>query len=267
MRSPTQSHLSYDEIRRLITAQTIGAHLVLREEVDSTNALAATLAKQGAPHGTVVIAETQTHGRGRLGRTWISPSGTNLYVSILLQRPSVAALVTWLPLLTALAVRRSVLEVTGLVTTLKWPNDVVIHRNGSLRKLAGVLAESTDQMVVIGMGLNVNMRAEDFPEDLRLTATSLLLEIGQPVDRARLLSEMLGAAEQAYNDLLHRPEKVMAEYRDVCHTLGKRVQIDLIGQDPLEGLAETIAPDGALCLRRADGRLIEIRAGDVVHLR
>jgi BirA family transcriptional regulator, biotin operon repressor / biotin---[acetyl-CoA-carboxylase] ligase len=259
--------LSLESVRRRLTTRTFGAHLVVQDQVDSTNRLATTLAQQGARHGTVVVAESQTHGRGRLGRPWVSPAGRNLYVSILIQDGSVGSLATWLPLIAALAVRRSVNEVTGLMTSLKWPNDVMSSRTGTVRKVAGVLAESTERGMVIGIGLNVNMALADFPDDLRSTASSLLIELGQPADRTVLLAKLLGSFEELYEALAHHPQKVMVEYRGACDTLRKRVRVELTGQPPLEGYAETIANDGALCVKTAGGQICEVRAGDVVHLR
>jgi BirA family biotin operon repressor/biotin-[acetyl-CoA-carboxylase] ligase len=259
--------LSLESVRRRLTTRTFGAHLVVHEQVDSTNRVATTLAQQGAPHGTVVVAESQTHGRGRMGRPWVSPAGLNLYVSILIHDQSVDRVVTWLPLVAALAVRRSINEVTDLVTTLKWPNDVMSSRTGSVRKLAGVLAETTERGMVIGIGLNVNMSLADFSTDLRMTASSLLIELGQPVDRALLLAKTLGELEDLCEALVRNPQKVMSEYRDACDTLGKWVRVELNTQTPLEGYAERIANDGALCLRTSDSQVSEIRAGDVVHLR
>lgn len=267
MTSHDHAPLSLESVRQRLTTHTFGAHLVIEDQVDSTNRVATILGQQGASHGTVVVAERQTHGRGRLGRSWVSPGRMNLYLSILIQDASIRNVGTWLPLMAALAVRRSVNEVTGLMTTLKWPNDVMSSRTGTVRKVAGVLAESTDRGMVIGIGLNVNMALADFPDDLRSTASSLLIELGHPVDRMVLLAKMLGAVEDLYETLTHQPQQVMTEYRDACDTLRKRVRIELAAQTPLEGYAETIANDGALCLKTADGQICEVRAGDVVHLR
>jgi BirA family transcriptional regulator, biotin operon repressor / biotin---[acetyl-CoA-carboxylase] ligase len=266
MTSSEQS-LSVDMIRAALTTHSIGSRLEFLEEVDSTNRRAMTLAEEGAPHGTVIIADAQTQGRGRLGRPWISPPGVNLYLSILLQRTLFIDCVTWIPLVTSLAVRRAVDAVASLTTTLKWPNDVMAVRNGSRRKLAGVLAESCDKALVVGIGINGNMPLESFPLELRSSATSVLLETGRPVNRERLAAAVLANAEQLYEDLLRRREAAMAAYRSACDTCGRHVRVELAGQSPLEGLAETIGPDGALGLRTPDGQLIELRAGDVVQLR
>ena len=258
--------LSLNSIREQLTTRIIGRHLVVHGEVDSTNRAATVLAGNGAPHGTVVIAETQSQGRGRLNRTWISPPGVNLYFSILLHRISTFPIIPWLSLFGGLAVVRATEHLSGLRSRVKWPNDVIVDRTHPPLKLAGVLAEATERAVVIGIGVNVNMAPDAFPPELRPIATSILMETAQPVDRGALLARVLWEAEQLY-DTAQSLEAGMSAYRVACSTLGKAVQITFISGNQLEGTAETIAGDGALCLRRSDGALLEIRAGDVVHLR
>ena len=183
--------LSLDTIRPHLATRVIGRTLHLHDEVDSTNRVLADLAHQGAPDGTVVVAESQTAGRGRLGRTWVSPRGLNLYVSILLARALPSETVIWMPMLAAVAVVRAIRALTTLDPRLKWPNDVLIVRGGIGHKLAGVLVDAigtgpaSGRAMVVGIGLNVNMPIEAFPEELRSTATSLLIETGSPVDRDR----------------------------------------------------------------------------------
>jgi BirA family biotin operon repressor/biotin-[acetyl-CoA-carboxylase] ligase len=245
----------------------------MHDEVDSTNRLLADLAHKSAPDGTVVVAESQTAGRGRIGRQWVSPPGLNLYVSILLTRPQVTAVLTWIPLLAAVAVVRAIRDLTKRAARLKWPNDVLMVRNGNGRKLAGILVEAIGgspagtRLVVVGIGVNVNMPLETFPQDLRSTATSLLIETGRSVERTRLLASLLGAVEVLYDQLCDQgPDGIAAAYRESCDTIGRRVRIELMGSAHIEGTAEGIASDGALRLRADDGKMLEIRAGDVVHL-
>jgi BirA family biotin operon repressor/biotin-[acetyl-CoA-carboxylase] ligase len=266
--------LSVEGIRAHLTTRTIGTALHVHDEVDSTNRLAADLARAGAPDGTVVVAEAQTSGRGRLGRPWLSPRGLNLYLSVILTRLQSPALSAWVPLMAGVAVVRAIKKVTGLAPRLKWPNDVVSPRDGPGRKLAGILSEvagagpSGEPAIVVGIGLNVNMPTEAFPEDLRPTATSLLVETGGRVNRSHLLAALLGEVEAPYEHLLaHGPADLRAAYRELSDTLGKRVRVELVGSGHLEGTAEAIAADGALRLRARNGTVLEIRAGDVVHLR
>jgi len=270
---PPDPSLSIEAIRLCLTTRIIGANLSMHDEVDSTNRLLADLAHKSAPDGTVVIAESQTAGRGRMGRHWVSPPGLNLYVSILLTRPQVTAVLTWIPLLAAVAVVRAIRDLTKLAARLRWPNDVLMVRNGNGRKLAGILVEAIGgspagaRLVAVGIGVNVNMPLEAFPQDLRSTATSLLIETGRSVERTRLLASLLGEMEVLYDQLCDRgPDGIAAAYRESCDTIGRRVRIELMGSAHIEGTAEGIASDGALRLRADDGKMLEIRAGDVVHL-
>jgi len=266
--------LSLDAIRPHLATRVIGKTLHLHDQVDSTNRVLAALAHEGASDGTVVVAESQTAGRGRLGRTWLSPRGLNLYVSILLARALPAETVTWTPMLAAEAVLRAVRALTTLNVRLKWPNDVLAIRNGVGRKLAGILVDAigtgagSRRAMVVGIGLNVNMPAAAFPEELRATATSLLIETGSSVDRGQLLAALLDELERLYDHACtHGPGDIAAAYQAACDTIGKPVQVELIGSQQIEGTAEALAPDGALRLRTKSGKVLEIRAGNVVHLR
>lgn len=266
--------LALDAIRPHLATRVIGTTLLLHDEVDSTNRVLADLAHQGAPDGTVVVAESQTAGRGRLGRTWLSPRGFNLYVSILLARMLPSETVTWTPMLAAVAVFRAIRALTTLDIRLKWPNDVLAIRGGVGRKLAGILVDAVGtgpangRAMVVGIGINVNMPVEAFPEDLRATATSLLIETSSLVDRGRLLATLLGELERLYDHVCtHGPSDIAAAYQAVCDTIGKSVRIELIGSEKIEGTAEGLASDGALRLRAKNGKVLEIRVGDVVHLR
>jgi BirA family biotin operon repressor/biotin-[acetyl-CoA-carboxylase] ligase len=268
------SAFSLETIRARLKTRAIGATLSVQNEVDSTNHFLADLARAGAAHGTVVVAESQTAGRGRLGRAWVSPRGLNLYASILLTGAQASPALTWVPLLAAMAVVRAGKALTGLSLRIKWPNDVLAPRDGEGRKLAGILVEAIGsgragaKAVVVGIGINVNMPPEAFPEDLRSSATSLLIETGHPVERAPLLAALLGELECLYDDLCeHGPGAIANTYRSLCGTLGRQVRVELVGSGQAEGTAEEIAPDGALRLRTREGKILEIRAGDVVHLR
>ena len=269
------SSLSLETIRTHLKTREIGAALSVHEEVDSTNRILADLARAGASHGTVVVAESQTAGRGRLGRSWVSPRSLNLYASILLARAQASPAITWIPLLAAVTVVRAIKTLTGLSLKVKWPNDVLVPRDGGERKLAGILVEAISsgqagtRAVVVGIGINVNMPPEAFPEDLRSSATSLLIETGHPIERAPLLAALLEELERLY-DQFHAQgaDGIAAAYEAMCVTLGKPVRLELAGSSgQVEGTAEGLAPDGALRLRTGEGKTLEIRAGDVVHLR
>jgi len=271
---PPDGPLSPDRIRAHLHTREIGTTLFVHDEVDSTNRILADLARAGTPHGAVVVAESQTAGRGRLGRPWVSPRGVNLYASILMITAPASSAITWIPLLAAVAVARALTAQTGLSLGVKWPNDVLVPRDGGERKLAGILMEAIsgglagEKAVVAGIGINVNMPTEAFPEDLRATATSLLIETGHPIDRAPLLAEVLGEMERLYDQLHNQGAGgIAAVYEPICTTLGRQVRVELAGSGSVEGTAEGLAPDGALRLRTGEGKILEIRSGDVVHLR
>ena len=269
--------LTAQNIQRALTTKTFGRTLHVLDEVASTNSRAATLAQQGAPHGAVVVAETQTAGRGRLGRHWHSPPGKNLYCSLLLrsmpERDQQPLWLSWIPLIAALAVNRAVQVTASLKPTVKWPNDVLIGH----RKLGGVLCESSGlgtshAVVIVGIGLNVNVQLDDFPDDLRELATSLAIEAQHPFDRAALLAVLLSEMETRCETFLTGARgDILKEYVLRCGTLGRRVIVELAHGEHVDGTADSILPDGSLRVIRtgATGRpqTLDVRAGDVVHLR
>jgi BirA family biotin operon repressor/biotin-[acetyl-CoA-carboxylase] ligase len=266
--------LSLAEIQPLLRTRMLGRVLHYHETVDSTNRIALALAAEKAPDGTVVVAETQSAGRGRLGRVWHSPPHVNLYCSIVL-RPCTAttdraAWLCWLPLVAGLAVIHSVHRTTGLMPSLKWPNDVFVNS----RKVAGILCEShlgrtpLDQ-VVIGIGINVNAGNEDFPPDIAVHATSLACELGQPCSRPRLLAALLNELEERVNALAAGvTPSIVEEYSTRCSTLNRKIQVALASGEVLTGIAEAITEQGALVLARPQvHRSTVLYAGDVVHVR
>ena len=265
--------LTVQGIQRALSTKTCGRTLHVLEEVASTNTHAAALVQDGAPHGTVVVAESQTAGRGRLGRHWHSPSGKNLYCSVLLRtmpaREQQPLWLSWIPLTAALAVSRAVQVLTNLKPSVKWPNDILIGN----RKLGGVLCESSGVgtahvTVIVGIGLNVNIRHDEFPDELREIATSLMIEAQQPFDRAALLSTLLSELETRYESFLAGNHgDILEEYMLRCSTIGRRVRIELAHGEQMDGTAESIRPDGSLRIIRNDRTTVDIRAGDVIHLR
>ncbi|MCP9438449.1 MAG: biotin--[acetyl-CoA-carboxylase] ligase [Nitrospira sp.] len=274
------SPLILDDIRSTLGTVRFGQRLYVHHEIPSTNSEAMALAQAGAEHGTVVIADSQTAGRGRLTRQWYSPPGVNLYCSVIVKdlgrTGDLAEWLAWMPLASALAVAEAVQAVAGIHLSLKWPNDLVHHG----RKVGGILCESLsvslpESIVIIGIGLNVNLPQEIFPDDLRQTATSLFAISHQPVDRNRLLAQLLYELEQSVEELsIHGPSRLRQAYVMRCKTLGQRVRAMLGADQEVVGTAESIAPDGALQVRpslpvpgRPTPGLIDIHAADVIHLR
>ena len=216
----------------------------------STNAVVAERARAGEPAGLVVVAEQQTAGRGRLDRLWVSPARAGLTFSVLLRPDWPPAQWPWLPLLTGLAVAGAVREQTGLDARVKWPNDVLVED----RKVCGVLVEvPAAGSAVVGIGLNVTTRAEELPHAV---GTSLQLEGATTTDRDTLLRAVL----RQLMDVLAEPVASRADYRALCATVGRRVQVTVPGGGTVAGLAEAVDDDGRLVV---DG--VPLGAGDVVH--
>lgn len=196
---PSAENLHVAALSHLIKSDRIGGRIISLPETVSTNAVAFKMAEEGAAEGTVVIAEHQTGGKGRLGRQWASPAGVNLYCSIILRPPIQPVAAPQLTFLSVIAVARAVEKLTPLQTRIKWPNDLLI--NG--RKVAGLLNEmsaETDKVnfVILGIGVNLNMSAEQFPAELRHPATSLFLESGERVDRTEFARVMLQELDALY---------------------------------------------------------------------
>ena len=236
----------------------IGQRIIYYPRLTSTMDVARQEAQLGAAEGTVVIADEQTAGKGRIKRVWLTPKG-NIALSIILY-PRVNYL-PYLIMLASLAVVRSIETVTGLKTQIKWPNDVLI--NG--RKVCGILTESDVRRdvvnyAIIGIGINVDLRLSGFPEVLS-TATSLVEELGGDVSRVDVIRCLLVEVEKLYL-ALPEGESIYEEWRDRLVTLGKRVQVKS-GKNILEGVVESVARDGSLLLRHSDGSSTRIIAGDV----
>jgi BirA family transcriptional regulator, biotin operon repressor / biotin---[acetyl-CoA-carboxylase] ligase len=239
------------------------------EVVASTGSTNADLLRRGGAEGQVLVAEEQTAGRGRMGRSWVSQPGASLTFSVLLRPVLVPpARRGWLPLLTGVAVAVAVREAADVGATLKWPNDVLVGE----RKLAGILAEQSGDAVVVGVGVNVATHAEALPVSPGgLRATSLLVE-GGSVPREALLAGILRELESRYAAFRADPDAarggLLAEYRALCATLGHPVRVELPGGQVLTGVAEDIDADGRLLVASAVGEPpTPIAAGDVIHLR
>ncbi len=258
--------LRRSDISRGLRTRTIGRDVRLLPSVESTNTLAMELAAQGAPEGTIVIAEMQTGGKGRRGRQWISPRG-NLYLSVVL-RPDVplhkAPLIT---LMGAVAVATAVGTRCAIAAGIKWPNDVLV--NG--KKVCGLLTEMSAEQdrirhIVLGIGVDVNMDIVELPEELRSTTTTLRTETGRRVDRAALTQEILRELEDWYDVFLDHPSYVLEEWERLNITTGNRVTVGGTGET-IAGIAERIDQEGRLVIRQDDGTLRTVAAGDVTLLK
>ncbi len=247
-----------------LSTRTFGRRFHYFDKIDSTNLYALRLAKEGAEEGEVVVADGQTQGRGRLGRSFFSPQGVNLYISIILRPQLPARQVPQLTLVAGVAVAETVESFSHLRPSLKWPNDTLL--NG--RKISGILTEMETQgsrvsLVVSGIGVNLNCPEAVFPEELRGKATSVFVETGQEVDRAAFAAELLGRFEEHYFLFLRQGLAAVRHlWENYSYLTGERVIINEAGRR-IEGKAIGLDEDGALVLEGEGGKHHRILAGEV----
>jgi len=254
------------EVGPLLSTRELGRTLHHEESVGSTNALASQLAQEGALNGEVVIAEQQTEGRGRRGRSWASPKAKNLYLSVILRPDIPPSRAPELTLLAAVAVAET-LKDSGVSAEIKWPNDLQVDG----KKVAGILTElSADtekvQSVILGIGVNLNAEAADFPPEVAEVATSVLQVRGQRVPRALFTAALLARLEQWLDTWTEQGfEPVRDAWRARSSTLGAEVLVRSESKE-LRGVAEDIDASGALLIKVGD-KVERVLAGDVEQLR
>lgn len=263
-------------LRRGLATRDFGRPLHFHPSVDSTNVLAATLARDGAAHGTAVIADAQRRGKGRLGRRWVSPPGVNLYLSVILRPAKPAADAPQLSLLAAVGVARTIAGQTSLSPVIKWPNDVLVSgkkvsgKKMAGKKVSGVLTEMQAEgprlrSVVVGIGVNLNAPRAAFPPELRDTAASLRLLAGRPLDRAAFTLGLLAHLEKLYAVWVEGGFSGVAEEWEefAAPLLGRPMTVSASG-GTVTGIARGLDRDGALLLETEPGRPPRrIVAGDV----
>ncbi len=248
-----------------MTTKRVGAVLHTYTEIGSTNTAIARMGEEGEAEGAVVLAESQFQGKGRMGRVWASPPGVNLYCSVLLRPPISPFDAPQLTFVSAVAVARAISATTSLTPVIKWPNDILV--NG--RKVAGLLNEMTAETdrvatLVLGFGVNLNMTPEQFPDDLRYPASSLLLEGGKQIDRINFARRLLEELDALYDGYLGGGyPAIREEWLSLCGVINRRVLVSDGGAPSREGVAVGIEENGALLLRRDDGRIEAIYTGDV----
>ncbi len=243
----------------------MGQKLHIFDQLDSTQTMAHRLVAEGAPEGTLVIAEEQTAGRGRMGRKWHSPRGKGIYMSLVL-KPRVPVFFTpQLTLLTAVAVCRAIRKFVGVDVGIKWPNDLLIAG----KKVCGILLEISGdderlKYVIAGIGISANLEPEDYSEELRKIATSLAIEKGEPIEREALIQAILKDFEelyQLYNEQGFAPIRMLWEALSV--SLHKAIRVQSPAREWIEGIAESIDDTGALTVRTADGNRFRVFSGEV----
>ncbi|MCA9435163.1 MAG: biotin--[acetyl-CoA-carboxylase] ligase [Candidatus Omnitrophica bacterium] len=266
-----ENPLSLDEILTHLVTERIGRHLTILEEVDSSNSHLAREAER-LPDGAVCVAELQTAGRGRHGRAWTSPPRRNLMFSVVFKESSIPG-----PIATLIGALSTVQATRGVGDwiALKWPNDLVSESqdDGAVeKKVGGVLSETkTDRagkpFLILGIGINVNSRLEDFPEEIRERVSTLSFLSGQVWNRNCLLAEILNRIEALWKSTeATGTESIIDEARRNCSTLGKQVRLR-IGDQVIEGEAVDLDPMGRLLLRDETGYVYPVELGEVVQAR
>ena len=251
------------EIKSQLISKWLGQRLDYFPCLDSTNTYLKEIAGKGAPHGSVAVADHQTAGKGRLGRSWSSPTGCSVYMSYLL-RPDIAPVhASRLTIVAALATTRAIEEVTGLSAEIKWPNDIVINK----RKVCGILTEMSADMdrieyVVIGIGVNVNMT--HFEEELSDRATSLRIECNKEISRLQIIVKMLSCFEYYYEQFIETEDlsAMLSDYNDRLVNRGREVRI-VERQKEWKAVALEMDRDGELVVQLPDGTTKKVISGEV----
>ncbi len=255
--------ISIEKIKSMITGH-IGKKIILYQTVSSTNTIAADIAGE-AEDGTVIIADSQTKGRGRLGRQWLSPPGSNIYMSIIVKPKLDTQEATLLTIMSAVSCAIALRNLTGLLVEIKWPNDLMV----SGKKFGGILTEmkienSKILHAIIGIGININVDMNVFPMDLRKIATSLKHETGRLFSRTVIITGILNEIDKWYQ-VLQKSDSVpiISEWKRLNCVLGKKVII-MDGKNTLKGIAEDIDEKGLLILKLKSGEIISVSSGDLI---
>ena len=255
--------MSEAEIRSLMDTEWAGKNIVYFDEIDSTNNRAKELGEKDGAHGTLFVADRQVAGKGRRGRVWESPKGISIYMTILLRPDLIPTKAPMLTLVMAQSVAEGIREVTGMETGIKWPNDIVMNK----KKVCGILTEMSTEIdyinhVVIGAGINVNQ--DDFPEDIRKTASSLKMELGKQVKRSELIAAIMKSFEKDYEIFVKTEDLsgLQELYNSMLVNLDRDVKVLEPGNE-YEAHALGINKTGELIVRTAEGEEKEIYAGEV----
>lgn len=255
--------LTREELGSMMDTEWAGRKIYYFDEIDSTNTRAKQLGEKGAPHGTLVIAEGQSAGRGRRGRAWESPGGSSIYMSMLLRPEIPPAKAPMLTLVMGVSTAEGLGEYTGLDMQIKWPNDIILKG----KKLAGTLTEMSTEIdcvnyVVMGTGINVNMA--QMPKELAEKATSLRAETGQIMRRSQIIASVMKRFEENYRLFVENGDlrQLQEKYNSLLITRNKEVRI-INGKEEYHAYALGINENGELMVRESDGTIKEISSGEV----
>jgi BirA family biotin operon repressor/biotin-[acetyl-CoA-carboxylase] ligase len=257
--------LNGDDLLALLQpGMVIGRDIRVFQETTSTNDVADKLGRDGVKEGAVIFAESQTKGRGRLGRSWLSAQGKGLWFSVLLRPTLSPQAATQLTIASATALARALNQAASIRCEIKWPNDILVKE----RKVCGILTEMSAELdkinyLVLGIGVNINFHPSDFPPELRSIATSLAIETGTRLKRAEVAAAILRELDRDYSRVCKGQfEQVANEWEEHCTTIGRNVEIAL-GNRNVQGRAESLDSEGALLVRTQHGHLERIIGGDV----
>jgi BirA family biotin operon repressor/biotin-[acetyl-CoA-carboxylase] ligase len=260
----TPDILTFEEIKNFLNTEYIGKNIIYYDSIGSTNSKAKELAEVGQEHGTVIVSEEQTLGRGRLGRNWVSPKHKGIWMSIILRPNIITENISQITLLGAAAVHKAIMKM-GIETSIKWPNDIVLNS----KKICGILTEMSGEVdhinyLVMGIGINVNLKKEDLPEDLKDIATSLALESGKYIDRKLLLAHVLNIFEELYSEFVEKGS--IKETIDICREnsmlIGQEIQLVNRGKITI-AKAIDISEQGELVIENCNGIIEYIVSGEV----
>ena len=255
------------EIQRGLSTKYIGKEIYYFPELKSTNIIAKEKAlhrAEGINEGTLIIAERQSAGKGRLGREWFSPAG-GTWLSIILYPQLSPSYISRITLMTAVALVKAIKICTQIKSQIKWPNDILVNE----KKVCGILTEMSAELdiinwVVVGIGVNVNIKQQEFPKDIRERTTSLKEVLGKKVLRIKLAQVFLQEFEKYYEMLKRREFSfILKEWKLYSYTLGKKIRVNM-GERIITGETMDINESGALILKKEDGELIEIISGTIV---
>lgn len=258
------SFMKQQILSRLSPAYPWKEHFQYFPELDSTNDRLKAMARQGAPHGTVLLADRQTGGHGRMGRSFLSPGGVGIYLSILLRPNCAPGDLMHLTCATAVAMCEAVEAAAGLRPGIKWTNDLVSGK----RKLGGILTElglspnGTVDYAIIGIGINCCQQLSDFAPEIQSIAGSLSMVTGKPINRAEVAAAMMDALHRMDSRLLTGKDAMLEAYRRDCITVGRDISL-LRGDEVRHGRALDVDENGALVVRFADGHVEAVNSGEV----